>query len=105
MTTDEQVGIFYLIFSVVMLLTLAVVAVIPAGIAERKGHSFWGFYFFGFFFLPWALTTACLIEMKAGYVHQVRDSGNGNDKRIIAGIALGAILVASVVVALLTVGV
>lgn len=49
---------------VVMLVLLIFLAVIPANIAQGKGYSFWGYYFFGLcFFLP-ALVVALVIPDK-----------------------------------------
>lgn len=75
MITDAELGLFYLIFFFVFLFALAALAFVPGSIAERKGQSFWGFWLFGFFFFPWAVQTALLMQAKPDYVHKKGDRG------------------------------
>jgi len=37
----------------------------PARVAERKGHSFWGYFIFSLFFFPLALIMAYVVEDRA----------------------------------------
>lgn len=34
----------------------------PARVADRKGHSFWGYFIFSLFFFPAALITAYVVK-------------------------------------------
>ena len=38
----------------------------PARVAERKGHSFIGFFFFSLFFFPLALLVAYMVHDRGG---------------------------------------
>jgi hypothetical protein len=53
---------FNLIMAIVILLVWIAVALWPANLAARKGHSFWGFFIFSLFFFPFALLTAFLVK-------------------------------------------
>lgn len=50
----------------IFLVIIGGLALIPAYIAESKGRSFWGFYFYGFFLFIVALIHAIMMKAEPG---------------------------------------
>ena len=51
----------FLFWTLVIIIWVAL-AFWPARVADRKGHSFWGYFLFSIFLFPIALITAYVVE-------------------------------------------
>lgn len=104
--TDEDFGTFWSIFLVVFFVVSALVALIPASIAERRGQSFGGFWLFGLFFLPFALTTALLLPPTTSTAVTSKSAAAQKKRDGVLLAAVGAFLVLGllVIVGILFVG-
>jgi hypothetical protein len=56
----------WVVLGVVALAVWIAIAFWPARVAERKGHSFLGYFIFSLFFFPLALLTAYLVHDDRG---------------------------------------
>jgi len=56
------------VLGVVFLCLWVAVAFWPARVADRKGHSFLGYFVFSLFFFPLALLTAYMVQDRSAFV-------------------------------------
>ncbi len=66
-TTIFGVGI---LGAIIILFIWIALAFWPARVADRKGHSFWGYFILSIFFFPLALIAAYLVKDKSSYSSQ-----------------------------------
>jgi hypothetical protein len=55
------------VLAVAFLCVWVALAFWPARVADRKGHSFLGYFVFSLFFFPLALITAYMVDNRGGY--------------------------------------
>ena len=55
----------WVIVAVVFICVWVALAFWPARVAERKGHSFWGYFILSLFFFPLALIMAYVVDDRA----------------------------------------
>jgi len=61
---------YWTIIWMFMVVVWVAIAFWPARVADRKGHSFWGYFIFSLFFFPAALIVAYVVKDRNAEIAQ-----------------------------------